>query len=790
MKIKKRFINKRNIAMAIFIVIFVVCISEIFSFASFDKRIANLHIKNGVLNLLKWDFKRDGVVELSGHWKFYWNKLVYPEDLINSNVEMTGLIKVSSVWNGLEIGNEKLKSKGFATYRLKIILGDRNENISLKLSNISTSYNLYINGELVANNGVVGKDKYSTREEEETIVVNYDGDEPTLDLLLQVSNFKRNKGGVKDNILIGSQEDIEGIRNRGIFLDVFLVASILIMAFYHLVIYLINRKKLSYICFSLFCFSLASRILVTGEKRISIIFPNISWSHMIKIEYLSFYLAVPAFSVSMYYMFKEQFSKRALKIILTITSIFSIVVIINDAAVFTDTLILFQVCTFITGMYIAYALIKAYICKVEGAGIIIIGHIVLLLTSINDILHSNGLIFTRHMSPLGVILVVFIQAIVLGQNILKSLIRTEQLVKENEEMVDEITKLNLRLEKRNEDLRNAAIHDKLTGVYNRGYYETVINRLEAEKVLPVSIIIGDVNGLKLVNDAFGHAKGDILIKKVVNILKSSCRKQDIIARIGGDEFAIILQGNDDKAAERIVKDIRDKCDKAEDYPIKPSISLGYSVRYTKEQSMKEILKEADDYMYKIKLLESKNAHNSIMHSLEKTLEKTTYETGKHAKRLEALSIKLGKRLNLSENDLNDLLLLARLHDIGKIAIPMNILNKPGKLTKAEWNVVKRHAEIGYHIANSSSELRGIGQSILSHHERWDGQGYPRKLAGKQIPLLARIISVADSFDAMTQNRSYHRGISKREALEEMKRCAGTQFDPLIVEKFIDMMSEG
>lgn len=789
MAIKKTYINNRNIAMVAFVVGFIICINAIFYFTSFDKDIAKPDIKDGVLDLSHWDFEKDGAVELTGEWKFYWSQLLTYEELLNNNGEMTGFIKVPGLWNGYQVDNEKLKGQGFATYGLKIILDDKKEKPTFKVPGVLTSYNLYINGELIAKNGVVGRDKYTSKAEKKDLIINYDGDGSTLELLLQVSNFKHRKGGISNKILLGSQEKIQSIRDKEIFSDLFLFASVFILAFYHLIIYLIYRKKVSYLYFSMYCFIVATRIIVTGANNISIIFPSISWDIMRRLEYLSFYIAVPVFSASIYYIFKEQFSKKVLYIINSIAIIFISVVVATEPIIYTYTLVPFQIVSVLVSIYIVHVLIRGYICKIEGALITIIGFLVLVITIINDIMLANNIIYTNNKFPIGVIVFIFLQAIVLGQNILKALIRTELLVNENRNMVNEIMKLNLSLEKRNRELNNIAIHDSLTGVYNRVFYESKIIELDKEENLPISVIIGDVNGLKLVNDAFGHFKGDMLLKKIVKILRMSCRKEDIIARIGGDEFVIILPSSDAEVAERVIRSIRENCNKADFYPIKPSISLGFSVKYNKEQAINDVVKEADDYMYKRKLLESKSTRSSIIDSLQKTLEETTFETREHAKRLENLSLRLGKELKLPENNLDDLLLLAMLHDIGKIAIPTEIITKPGKLSKKEWDIIKRHPEIGYQIASSSPELRGIAQLILSHHERWDGEGYPQRLKGEEIPLLARIIAIVDSFDAMTQDRSYHKGVTEEEALEEIKRCAGTQFDPYIVEKFIKMMGK-
>ena len=192
-------------------------------------------------------------------------------------------------------------------------------------------------------------------------------------------------------------------------------------------------------------------------------------------------------------------------------------------------------------------------------------------------------------------------------------------------------------------------------------------------------------------------------------------------------------------------------------------------------------------MYTHKLVEHQSVHSAIISSLEKALEERDYETEAHVKRIKKLALKLGKELNLSEETLDEVVLLAALHDIGKIFIADSIILKPTSLTKEEWQAIKRHPEVGYRIAASSAELASIAKGILYHHEWWDGKGYPKGLAGESIPLISRIISIVDAYDAMTNDRPYRKALSTEKAIEELKRCAGTQFDPTLVNKFIEII---
>ena len=338
------------------------------------------------------------------------------------------------------------------------------------------------------------------------------------------------------------------------------------------------------------------------------------------------------------------------------------------------------------------------------------------------------------------------------------------------------------------EIKYLSFHDKLTDLYNRTYFEEELKRLDTKRQLPLTLVIGDVNGLKLVNDAFGHKEGDKLLKKVTRILKSCCREEDIIARWGGDEFSILLPRNTERDSGEIVNRIRASCLKTDDQKIPLSISLGTSTKINEDCDIRTTVKEAEDRMYRRKLLEREGISSSIISSLERTLQEKNYETEEHALRMKEFALVLGRSLKLPENKLNELSLLSTLHDIGKIAISDEILMKSGKLTKKEWDIVKRHPEVGYNISGSSPLLEPIADAVLSHHEHWNGNGYPQGLKGENIPLISRIISIIDAYDVMTHERSYKKAVSKKESLEELERCAGTQFDPKLVKIFIQVLS--
>ncbi len=330
--------------------------------------------------------------------------------------------------------------------------------------------------------------------------------------------------------------------------------------------------------------------------------------------------------------------------------------------------------------------------------------------------------------------------------------------------------------------------DVVTGLKNRAYLEDIMNKTERSCGKNTWIIMGDVNGLKLINDSFGHSEGDRLLKTIGSTLMECCTKGDIPARWGGDEFVVYVRNKDEEYVENLMKKITKACEQVKGYPIKVSITLGYANRGEDMKSLDNVLKCAEERMYRHKLLESRSTRSNIISSLEQTLNEKDIETLEHTKRIRKMCVKVGNRMGLSHEEMDELVLLGALHDIGKVGIPENILMKPDKLTEEEWVIMKKHTEIGYRIAAATPELAHIADEILYHHERFDGKGYPHGLSGKDIPKLARIISVVDSFDVMTHDRVYKAAMTGEEAVKELENCSDKQFDPEIVEQFISSLN--
>jgi len=332
--------------------------------------------------------------------------------------------------------------------------------------------------------------------------------------------------------------------------------------------------------------------------------------------------------------------------------------------------------------------------------------------------------------------------------------------------------------------------DLMTGVYNRAYFEIDMMRLSTSNHCSVGIFVSDVDGLKLINDTLGHCQGDDLLKRVAGLLAAGVKEPNYVARIGGDEFAIVLFDSARQQMEELEQYYRLQVEAYNgDNPHLPlSLSLGWALG-EENVNVENVFKTADNNMYRQKMHQSQSVHGSIVRTLMKALEARDHITEGHADRLSRLMLLMGQCLEMPQEVISDLRLFAKFHDIGKVGIPDSILKKPGKLTEDEMNIMRQHCEIGFRIAKSSPDLEPIADWVLKHQEFWNGKGYPLGISGEEIPLQCRILSIVDAYDAMTSDRPYRMAMSNEDALAEIHHCSGTQFDPVLVEKFITMLNQ-
>jgi diguanylate cyclase (GGDEF)-like protein len=340
--------------------------------------------------------------------------------------------------------------------------------------------------------------------------------------------------------------------------------------------------------------------------------------------------------------------------------------------------------------------------------------------------------------------------------------------------------------------KHLSFYDSLTGLHNRSYFEYEMKRISGNpwEVQPLSIISVDIDGHKIVNDTFGHQAGDKQLKYVAELLQTTIRKEDTLARVGGDEFCILLPNMPNPVAQQRKQEIVEAVERHNNKnPFIPlSISVGVATGDFTEggATVYDVYHQADDDMYYQKF--NKEVHTkgrAIEYFLTALSERDNLAPG-HADRMAHYAQKMAVLLELTAKEQDDLVLLAKLHDLGNIGIPDEILFKSGILTEEETKRLQTHVNIGYNIACRSAEVAHIAEYILHHHEWWDGMGYPSGLQGEEIPLPCRIIAILDAFDAMTTSRIYRAFKSPREALEELVRCSGHQFDAELVLAFLEI----
>jgi diguanylate cyclase (GGDEF)-like protein/PAS domain S-box-containing protein len=338
-----------------------------------------------------------------------------------------------------------------------------------------------------------------------------------------------------------------------------------------------------------------------------------------------------------------------------------------------------------------------------------------------------------------------------------------------------------------EQILKIGMTDQLTGVYNRRAYEKKLYSFEQSQAFPLSFLIADVNGLKLANDAFGHETGDRLLVTIARMLTESMGPHAVVVRYGGDEFVVLMPRTAEPEAKQYLQKVKERFSQEMIGPLPISVSFGLAVKEQRDVDSNVVFRQAESNMYRRKIVESPQTKLRLVDILlEWQHGQFAYERA-HSRNVERLAAGLGRHLGLKEDELQRIVQAARLHDIGKVAVNRALLTKAHQLDEYEWNDMRRHAEIGFNLLRTVPHMYEIAEMVLHHHERWDGRGYPRGVVGKDIPLGARMISICDTFDAITGNRPYTTSRSSDAALQEIIAGKGTQFDPELVDMFISMM---
>lgn len=325
-------------------------------------------------------------------------------------------------------------------------------------------------------------------------------------------------------------------------------------------------------------------------------------------------------------------------------------------------------------------------------------------------------------------------------------------------------------------------HDVLTGLYNRRKFEMLLTEVDKIENLPISIVFTDINGLKLTNDIFGHQAGDDLIIASAEILRKICRDLDIIGRFGGDEFIILMPNTDKEEVVKVIKQVKEEFACLKLSAIKGSISIGFATKKSSLMPITEVLADAENQMYKDKTINRQSVNNEMINTLIETLHNRVESESAHSINVKTYSLKMGEALNLSKTELSKLTEAAYLHDIGKITLDKELLIKP-TFTSEDYELMQQHPVVGYRILNLFDDMLDIAEYVYYHHERWDGKGYPIGLVSNQIPIISRIIAIAETYDRIVKSNQNPEKELKDYALKVIKEGANNQFDPELAALF-------
>ncbi|GEM_PF-774250 len=334
------------------------------------------------------------------------------------------------------------------------------------------------------------------------------------------------------------------------------------------------------------------------------------------------------------------------------------------------------------------------------------------------------------------------------------------------------------------ELLHLSYHDSLTGMHNRRYFEDKLKELDQEKNLPITVAMADINGLKRINDSYGHAQGDKVLISAAKTFQRCCREVDIIARLGGDEFGFIFPNMDADQAGDVFKHIRSSWPGDTIQGMPDSVTFGLSVKSSCDGDLLPLVSMAENDLFRNKLYEVTSVRHDLINLIMNALYEKSEREMMHSRRVSILSGLIASDMGMHRAEISKMRIAGLVHDIGKIGTSEKVLNKPGKLDPQEWMEIRKHPEAGSRILASSANLSDIAHYILHHHERWDGKGYPEGIGGEDIPVESRIIALADAFDAMTSDRAYKKGMTIGEAMVEIESNSGTQFDPQIAKVFL------
>lgn len=455
-KIQQETGMKRMKAIVIFIVIAGLFLTQ--AYGRTDSQSSPPKAENGVLDLRNWDLNSDGPIDLTGEWEFYWQEFLDSSGSAGIDKrESVKIVPLPNLWNDLEMDGRNYPAVGYATYRLKVLLGEADQALALKMKDINTAYTLYINGQKSGEAGKTAKSAENAIPGVKPAVVDFESNRKELEIIIHASNFDDSIGGIRQTPLLGLESDIRQLRERAVSLEFLLFGAILIMALYHLGLYILRKNDPSTLYFSLFCFTIALRTLLTGERIFTEVMPWLPWEAAVKIEILTFYLAVPSFCMFVWSIFSWKFSLKVLRVIQGFSLLASLFSAVTPVIIGTGMIPVFQVFSLLVILYVLYVVFLSIRHGKEGSVIFALGFLLLALTTINDILYAADLIHTGFFVPFGVFAFIFSQAFLLSVRFSKAFSRVEVLSEELQEKSDELSRKNIELQEHRDNLEQMVV---------------------------------------------------------------------------------------------------------------------------------------------------------------------------------------------------------------------------------------------------------------------------------------------------------------------------------------------
>jgi len=553
----------------------------------------------GILDLRGRLLSREGPVEIRGDWEFYWKQFVPPDQFTGGRAPACdAYLPVRESWNGRIVKNRPLSGFGYATYRTKILLNkDEEPLLALMVYAQETAYRIYANGKLIASAGVPGKSVAESGPEWKSLIAEFQPEAGVIDLVVHISNFHHAKGGLGERVVIGAARDIRTVHEKAVALKMFIFGGLLMISLYHLVVFILRRKERPALYFSIFCLCMAIRTLFIEEHYFQALFPSVPWSVIVRLTYLNFSLAVPAFAFFLLALFPEEVKKGVIRTFSGLALLYALLIIAAPPAVFTGLVFPFQIVIIAGAVYGLYSLCLAAFRGRDDSRLFLAAFAFYFLCILNDTLHHRGIIRTAYIVPTGFLAFVFLQSVVLSRRYSKAFTRIEELFQEKTKLEGETL-----------TFQTLSYIDSLTGLSNRRRMDEYLQQewlRSRRNKTPLSMIMLDIDFFKQYNDRYGHPAGDEVLRAVAASLEKSARRPaDFIARYGGEEFVVLLPDTGLSGAYSLAEIIRKRIMELMiphgDSPVAEvvTVSLGCaSILPAEEKTPEELLLAADRMLY-------------------------------------------------------------------------------------------------------------------------------------------------------------------------------------------------